>query len=257
MSISHTDAHPAVRLAGSCGIASGVLLLATPALPAPDRITHTLWLLGWLLLLGFFAGIATLTRGTGDRTAWLSPAISAAAAVLVSIHLINVGIEYTANHLSKASPAHEPLHEVGGALFTLGNAAARDGLGRLRSGRVGRAGAAALARLDRPPRGPDRARQRDHARIRGCMGIPHRHHLGVHRRHQFSPCAAPAQWRRPSWPPPPADATPAGAPPSCWTGSPPRARSAAGRSSTQWAAGSKSAGSQPADKSNPVAVKLG
>ena len=120
MSISHTDAYPAVRLAGACGIASAVLLLATPALPAPDGITHTLWLLGWLLLLGFFAGIATLTRGTGDRTAWLSPAISAAAAVLVSVHLINVGIEYTANHLSKASPAHEPLHEVGSALFTLG-----------------------------------------------------------------------------------------------------------------------------------------
>jgi hypothetical protein len=59
MSISHTHANPAVRLAGSCGIASGVLLLAAPALPAPDRITHTLWLLGWLLLLGFFAGIAT------------------------------------------------------------------------------------------------------------------------------------------------------------------------------------------------------
>ena len=120
MSLTHSHANPAVRLAGSCGIASGVLLLATPALPAPDRITHTLWLLGWLLLLGFFAGIATLTRGTGGRTAWLSPAITAAAAVLVSIHLINVGIEYTANHLSKASPAHEPLHEVGGALFTLG-----------------------------------------------------------------------------------------------------------------------------------------
>ncbi len=120
MSISHTDAPRTVRLAGSCGIASGVLLLATPALPAPDSITHTLWLLGWVLLLGFFAGTATLTRGTGPRTAWLSPAISAAGAVLVSVHLINVGIEYTANHLSKASPAHEPLHQVGGALFTLG-----------------------------------------------------------------------------------------------------------------------------------------
>ena len=65
-------------------------------------------------------GTTTLTRGTGPRTAWLSPAISAAGAVLVSVHLINVGIEYTANHLSKASPAHEPLHQVGGALFTLG-----------------------------------------------------------------------------------------------------------------------------------------
>jgi hypothetical protein len=120
MSLSSTHPHPTVRLAGSCGIASGILLLATPALPAPDGVTHTLWLLGWLLLLGFFAGIATLSRGTGDRTAWLSPVISAAAAVLVSIHLINVGIEYTANHLSKASPAHEPLHGVGSALFTLG-----------------------------------------------------------------------------------------------------------------------------------------
>ena len=63
MSISHTDAPRTVRLAGSCGIASGVLLLATPALPAPDSVTHTLWLLGWVLLLGFFAGTATLTRG--------------------------------------------------------------------------------------------------------------------------------------------------------------------------------------------------
>jgi hypothetical protein len=120
MSLSSTPPHPTVRLAGSCGIGSGILLLATPALPAPDRITNTLWLLGWVLLLGFFAGIATLTRGTGDRTAWLSPVITAAAAVVVSIHLINVGIEYTANHLSKASPAHEPLHGVGSALFTLG-----------------------------------------------------------------------------------------------------------------------------------------
>ena len=118
--MSHTDAHRTVRLAGACGIASGVLLLATPALTAPDSITHTLWLLGWVLLLGFFAGTATLTRDTNARTAWLSPAISAAGAVLVSVHLINVGIEYTANHLSKASPAHEPLHQVGGALFTLG-----------------------------------------------------------------------------------------------------------------------------------------
>ena len=120
MSMSPTPNSPAVRLAGACGIASGALLLAAPALSAPDSVTHTLWLLGWVLLLGFFAGTATLTRGTGARTAWLSPVISAAGAVLVSIHLINVGIEYTANHLSKASPAHEPLHQVGGALFTLG-----------------------------------------------------------------------------------------------------------------------------------------
>jgi hypothetical protein len=120
MSLSSTPPHLTVRLAGSCGIGSGILLLATPALPAPDRITNTLWLLGWVLLLGLFAGIATLTHSSGDRTAWLSPVITAAAAVVVSIHVVNVGIEYTANHLSKASPAHEPLHEVGSALFTLG-----------------------------------------------------------------------------------------------------------------------------------------
>ena len=120
MSMSHPAAHPAVRLAGSCGMASGVLLLGTPALSAPEGITTTLWLLGWVLLLGFFAGIATLTRSTDDPTAWLAPVISAAAAVLVSVHLINVAIEYTANHLEKSSPAHEPLHGVGAALFMLG-----------------------------------------------------------------------------------------------------------------------------------------
>jgi hypothetical protein len=120
LSKSHTDAHGTVRLAGACGVASGVLLLATPALPAPDGVIHTLWLLGWLLLLGFFGGTATLARGTGTRTAWLSAAISAAGAVLVSVHLINVGIEYAANHLSKASAAHEPLHQIGSALFVLG-----------------------------------------------------------------------------------------------------------------------------------------
>jgi hypothetical protein len=120
MSLSSTHPYPTVRLAGSCGIASGILLLATPLLPAPDAVTNSLWLLGWVLLLGFFAGIATLSRGLGERTAWLSPVISSAAAVLVSVHVINVGIEYTANHLSHASPAHEPLHGVGNALFTLG-----------------------------------------------------------------------------------------------------------------------------------------
>ena len=86
--MSHTDAPRTVRLAGACGIASGVLLLATPALPASDSVTHTLWLLGWVVLLGFFAGTATLTSGTGPRTAWLSPVISAAGAVLVSVCLL-------------------------------------------------------------------------------------------------------------------------------------------------------------------------
>jgi len=120
MSTSHTDGYPPVRFAATCGIVSAALLLGVPAMPAPDAVSTTLWLFGWVLLLPFFAGIARLARGTGDRTAWLAATISAAVAVLVSVHLINVGIEYTANHLSKSSPAHEPLHGVGGALFTLG-----------------------------------------------------------------------------------------------------------------------------------------
>jgi hypothetical protein len=119
MSMSHTATSPAVRLAGSCGIASGALLLAAPILPTPDGVTRTIWVLGWLLLLPFFAGIATLARTHGDRRGWLTPVISAASAVLVSIHLTNVAVEHVANTVSKASPVHEPLHAVGGALFTL------------------------------------------------------------------------------------------------------------------------------------------
>ena len=138
-------------------------------------------------LLGFFAGIATLVRGTSDGTAWLSLAISAAAAVLVAVHLINVGIEYTANHLSKASPAHEPLHAVGGALFTLGMLPL--GVAVVASAAVG-----LVCRV--VPRwlawvglvlGLTALVNGDHARIRGSMGIPHRHHLGIHQRHSPRP----------------------------------------------------------------------
>jgi hypothetical protein len=50
----------------------------------------------------------------------LSPVVTAAGAVLVAVHLVTVGIEHTANALSTSSPVHEPLHEVGGALFSLG-----------------------------------------------------------------------------------------------------------------------------------------
>lgn len=119
MSTSHPDTRPTVRLAGACGVASAVLLLAVPMLPAPESIAISLWVLGWVLLLPFFAGIATLARTAGGREAWLSPAISAATAVLVSVHLIGVGVEHVANNVSKASPVHEPLHAIGGALFML------------------------------------------------------------------------------------------------------------------------------------------
>ena len=119
MSTSHADTHPTVRLAGVCGVVSAVLLLAVPMLPGPDNIAPGLWVLGWVLLLPFFGGVATLARTADGRAAWLSPAIPAAAAVLVSVHLINVGIEHVANTMSKTSPVHEPLHEIGGALFML------------------------------------------------------------------------------------------------------------------------------------------
>ncbi len=76
-------------------------------------------MLGWLLLLPFVAGVATLARDNGGRAAWLSPAITAAGAILVTVHLATVAVEYTASNMSKSSPVHEPLHDIGGALFTV------------------------------------------------------------------------------------------------------------------------------------------
>jgi hypothetical protein len=87
---------------------------------AAEDIALPLWMLGWLLLLPFLAAVAGLARDAGGRAAWVAPAIPAAGAVLVALHLVTVGIEHTANGLSKSSAAHEPLHEVGSALFSLG-----------------------------------------------------------------------------------------------------------------------------------------
>ena len=108
-----------VRAAGACGIASAVLVLASPGVPA-ENIALPLWMLGWLLLLPFLAAVAGLARDAGGRATSVAPAIPAAGAVLVALHLVTVGIEHTANGLSESSPAHEPLHEVGSALFSLG-----------------------------------------------------------------------------------------------------------------------------------------
>jgi hypothetical protein len=108
-----------VRAAGACGVASAVLVLAAPGVPVED-IGLPLWMLGWLLVLPFLAGVAGLARDAGGRGAWAAPAIPAAGAVLVALHLVTVGIEHTANGLAKSSPAHEPLHDLGGALFSLG-----------------------------------------------------------------------------------------------------------------------------------------
>lgn len=119
MSTPRAGSRPTVRVAGACGVASAVLVLAAPAVAAED-IALPLWMLGWLLVLPFLAAVAGLARDSGGRAAWVAPAIPAAGAVLVALHLVTVGIEHTANGLSVSSPAHEPLHEVGSALFGLG-----------------------------------------------------------------------------------------------------------------------------------------
>ena len=119
MSAPLTLTRPTVRIAGACGVASAVLVLAAPSLPTAG-VAGPVWVLGWLLLLPFLAGVATLARDSGGRVAWLSPAIPAAGAVLVAVHLVTVGVEYTANNMSTSSPVHEPLHDIGGALFTVG-----------------------------------------------------------------------------------------------------------------------------------------
>ena len=117
MSSSIADPHPAARAAGVSGVVSAVLLLAAPALP--EKAGIALWLIALVLLLPFLAGIATLARESGGRAAWLSPVIPAAGAVLVSVFVTMTGIEHAANNLSKSSPAHEPLHDISTALFTV------------------------------------------------------------------------------------------------------------------------------------------
>ena len=122
MSAPRTTSHPstrsAARAAGTCGAVAAALILAAPSLSGPAA--STIWLVGFLLLFPFFAGLASLAYTAGGRTAWLAPAIPAAGALLVAVHLVNAGVEYTANNQSTSSPVHEPLHEIGGALFVLG-----------------------------------------------------------------------------------------------------------------------------------------
>jgi hypothetical protein len=119
MSTPRTGNRPTFRIAGACGIASAGLILAAPSLGSPS-IASVVWLFGWLLLLPFLTGVTVLVRDAGGRAAWVSPVIPAASAVLVAVHLVTIGIEHTANGMSTSSPAHEPLHAIGGALFSLG-----------------------------------------------------------------------------------------------------------------------------------------
>ena len=134
-----TLTHRTMRIAGACGVVSAALLIAAPSLPTAD-VAGTVWVLGWLLLLPFLAGVATLARDSEGRLAWFYPAIPAAGAVLVAVHLVTVGVEYTANNMSKSSPVHEPLHDIGGALFTVGMLPF--GLALVATGAVGLVGAA-------------------------------------------------------------------------------------------------------------------
>ena len=115
MSIPDPDRRTRLRLAGGCGVLSAGLILAGPSLPEPVAVAA--WILGFLLVLPFLAGIAASVHGSGSRASWLAPVIPAAGAVLVAVELVQFGVEYAANNLSTSSPAHEPLHDVGGALF--------------------------------------------------------------------------------------------------------------------------------------------
>lgn len=118
MSSPTTDLRPRLRLAGACGVAGTLLLLAAPSLD-PQGIGVTVWIVGWLVLVPFFAGLATLARSTGGGAAWLAPAVTMAGAVLAAVHLVNAGVEQAANGLPTSSPTHDALHAVGSALFSL------------------------------------------------------------------------------------------------------------------------------------------
>jgi hypothetical protein len=114
MSTPDPERRTGLRLAGGCGVLSAGLILAGPSLPEPVAVAA--WILGFLLVLPFLAGVAASVR-TGGRASWLAPVIPAAGAVLVAVQLVQFGVEYAANNLSTSSPAHDPLHDVGGALF--------------------------------------------------------------------------------------------------------------------------------------------
>jgi hypothetical protein len=122
MSAPRTPSNPSTRsvarAAGACGAVAAALILAAPSVSGPAA--STIWTVGFLLLLPFFAGLATLAHTAGGPTAWLAPAIPAAGAVVFTLNLVNAGVQYTADNVSKASPVHEPLHAVGGAMFVLG-----------------------------------------------------------------------------------------------------------------------------------------
>ena len=104
------------RLVGAAGIATALLLLVAPMV-ASDAGTVA-WIVGFLLLVPFLAGLASLVAAE-ETGRWLAPVITAGVSIAAALQLVTAGVGHVANNVSKASPVHEPLHAVESALFAL------------------------------------------------------------------------------------------------------------------------------------------
>ena len=105
------------RTAGIAGILAAPLVLAAPM--TGQQVGPVLWLLGFALALVALAGLAAALRNEPHPRNWLTHLIVPFGAITLTLQLTIMGIGYVANHLSKSSPVHEPLHSVESALFTI------------------------------------------------------------------------------------------------------------------------------------------
>lgn len=114
MTASSDDVRRTLRFAGGCGVASALSLLLSPTLPQPVGVP--LWMLGFALLAAFLYGMAAPERegAHGKPAVW----VVAGASLTVGFQLLAASIERVANGLAISSPLHDPLHDVGGAVFT-------------------------------------------------------------------------------------------------------------------------------------------
>jgi hypothetical protein len=106
-----------VRAAGIAGILGGVLVLVAPMIG--PRIGAVIWLLGLALAVVTLAGLTEVLRDDRRPLNWLAPMIVPFGAVALTVQMTAMGVGFAANHVSKASPAHEPLHSVESALFSI------------------------------------------------------------------------------------------------------------------------------------------
>lgn len=104
------------RLVGAAGIATALLLLVAPMV-ASDAGTVA-WIVGFVLLVPFLAGLASLVAAEGTGR-WLAPVVTAGGSIAAALQLVTAGVGHVANNVSKASLVHEPLHAVESALFAL------------------------------------------------------------------------------------------------------------------------------------------